>query len=107
MVDPLSSLLSTTARAQSTAPAFLGNVQKTKAAVATPDDFSDMLTQMIGDTANTLRNAENKSIAGIQGKATVQEVVEAVMAADQSLQAAVAVRDKVTAAYLELSRMTI
>jgi flagellar hook-basal body complex protein FliE len=107
MVDPLSSLLSTTTRAQSTAPVFLGNVQRTKPAVATPDEFSDMLTQMIGDTANTLRNAENKSIAGIQGQATVQEVVEAVMAADHSLKAAVAVRDKVTAAYLELSRMTI
>ncbi len=107
MVNPLSSLISTTARAQSATPAFLGNVQKTQPAVATPGDFSEMLTQMIGDTANTLRNAENKSIAGIQGKATVQEVVEAVMAADHSLQAAVAVRDKVTAAYLELSRMTI
>ncbi|MEJ2124299.1 MAG: flagellar hook-basal body complex protein FliE [Alphaproteobacteria bacterium] len=107
MVDPLSSLLSTTTRAQSATPAFLGDVQRTKPAVATPGDFSDMLTQMIGDTANTLREAEKTSIAGIQGKATVQEVVEAVMAADQSLQAAVAVRDKVTAAYLELSRMTI
>ena len=107
MVDPLSSLLSTTARAQSTTPAFLGNVQTSKPTVATPGDFTDMLSNMIGDSANTLRNAENKSIAAIQGKATVQEVVEAVMAADHSLKAAVAVRDKVTAAYLELSRMTI
>jgi flagellar hook-basal body complex protein FliE len=33
--------------------------------------------------------------------------VESVMAAEQSLQTAVAIRDKVVAAYLEISRMTI
>jgi flagellar hook-basal body complex protein FliE len=34
-------------------------------------------------------------------------VVEAVLGAEQTLQAAIAVRDKITAAYLELSRMNI
>jgi flagellar hook-basal body complex protein FliE len=34
-------------------------------------------------------------------------VVEAVMTAEQTLQGAIAVRDKVVAAYLELSRMQI
>ncbi len=46
-------------------------------------------------------------MAGIQGTATVQQVVEAVMSAEQTLQGAVAIRDKVVAAYLELSRMQI
>jgi flagellar hook-basal body complex protein FliE len=34
-------------------------------------------------------------------------VVEAVMAAEQSLQASLAVRDKVVQSYLEISRMQI
>lgn len=107
MLSQISSLLSTPTRAQPTAPAFLGNVQAPAPAAATPNDFTDMLSQMIGDTTQSLRKAESVSMAGIQGNATVQEVVETVMAADQSLQAAIAVRDKVTAAYLELSRMSI
>ena len=41
----------------------------------------------------------------MQGKASVQQVVEAVMSAEQTLQSAIAIRDKVVAAYLELSRM--
>jgi flagellar hook-basal body complex protein FliE len=37
----------------------------------------------------------------------VQQVVEAVMAAEQTLQSSIAIRDKVVAAYLEVSRMQI
>jgi flagellar hook-basal body complex protein FliE len=54
-----------------------------------------------------VRNAETTSVAGIQGRASVQQVVEAVMSAEQTLQGAVAIRDKVVAAYLEISRMQI
>ena len=37
----------------------------------------------------------------------MQQVVEAVMSAEQTLQAAIAIRDKVVTAYLEISRMAI
>jgi flagellar hook-basal body complex protein FliE len=107
MLDALSSSLSAALRAQKTAPAFVGNTPAATATASTPDDFTSMLTQMIGDTSDKLRKAEATAIAGIQGKTSVQEVVETVMAADQSLQAAIAVRDKITNAYLELSRMNI
>jgi len=70
-------------------------------------DFSTMLTQLSSRAAGVVRNAESVSIAGIQGTATVQQVVEAVMAAEHTLQGAIAIRDKVVAAYLELSRMQI
>ena len=66
-----------------------------------------MLTRMASDTVDTLKAAEATSVAGITDKASVQQVVEAVMAAEQSLQTAVVVRDKVVSAYLEISRMTI
>jgi flagellar hook-basal body complex protein FliE len=62
---------------------------------------------MITDTADVLRTAEATSIMGVRGQASVQEVVESVLAAEQALQAAIAIRDKVVAAYLELSRMAI
>jgi len=87
-------------------PAFLDAAQPaTQGAV--PENFSDMISQMITETASALHKAENTSVAAIHGQASVQDVVETVMAAEQSLQAAIAVRDKVTAAYLELSRMGI
>ncbi len=66
-----------------------------------------MVSQLASHAAGVVRNAENISVAGIQGSATVQQVVEAVMSAEQTLQGAVAIRDKVVAAYLELSRMQI
>jgi flagellar hook-basal body complex protein FliE len=70
-------------------------------------DFGAMLAQMTSDAAGVVRNAETTSVAGIQGRASVQQVVEAVMGAEQTLQGAVAIRDKVVAAYLEISRMQI
>jgi flagellar hook-basal body complex protein FliE len=70
-------------------------------------DFSDIMAQLATSVRNDVRAGEAASIAGIQGKATTQQVVEAVMSAEQSLQTAVAIRDKVVAAYLELSRMAI
>ena len=47
------------------------------------------------------------SVQGIQGEADTREVVDAVMSAEQSLQAAIAIRDKIVSAYLEVSRMAI
>ena len=51
--------------------------------------------------------SEAAALGGLQGKSSVQEVVQAVMSAEQSLQAALAIRDKVVAAYQEISRMAI
>jgi flagellar hook-basal body complex protein FliE len=70
-------------------------------------DFASMLGDLAAKTAGDVRNAETLSIAGVRGQASVQQVVEAVMSAEQSLQTAIAVRDKVVSAYLEISRMSI
>jgi flagellar hook-basal body complex protein FliE len=76
-------------------------------AAAADTDFGKMLMQMSADAANVVRQAEATSVAAIQGKVSVQQVVEGVMAAERTLQGAVAIRDKVVAAYLEISRMQI
>ncbi len=70
-------------------------------------DFASLLGEAIAGVADKLRGAEAVAISGIKGTASMQEVVERVMAAEQSLQAAIAVRDKVVSAYLEISRMAI
>ncbi len=69
--------------------------------------FAAALSDIASQTATTLRQAEQLSIAGIQGQADTREVVDAVMSAEQSLQAAIAIRDKIVTAYLEVSRMGI
>ncbi len=72
-----------------------------------PSDFGAVLGQMTMDAIGVLKSGEAMSIAGVRGQASTQQVVEAVMAAEQTLQTSVAIRDKVVSAYLEISRMTI
>lgn len=69
--------------------------------------FSQVLDQISGEAVSTLRNAEATSIAALQGQASTMEVVEAIKSAEQALQTATAVRDKVVQAYQEVSRMAI
>jgi flagellar hook-basal body complex protein FliE len=70
-------------------------------------DFGSVLGRMTLEAISTLKQGETTSIAGVRGEATTQQVVEAVMASEQTLQAGIAIRDKVVSAYLEISRMTI
>ena len=69
--------------------------------------FTDLLAAAANRTVDTLNNAEAISVEALQGRADTREVVDAVMSAEQSLQAAVAIRDKIISAYLDVSRMAI
>ena len=94
------------------APTAKAHARATEAASATQSagsisDFSTMLARMSSDAVDQVRTAEASAISGIHGKVSVQQVVEAVMSAEQTLQTAIAVRDKVVAAYQEISRMAI
>lgn len=71
------------------------------------DDFASMLSNFLSDTVQNVRSGETAAIDGLSGKLPIQEVVNKVVTAEQSLQAALAVRDKIVAAYLEVSRMNI
>jgi flagellar hook-basal body complex protein FliE len=83
------------------------SAQSAEAAVRPPTGFGEVLQQLADDAANALRAGEAAAVSGVQGKLATQDVVEAVMAAEHTLQTAVAVRDKVVSAYLEISRMAI
>ena len=69
--------------------------------------FSDLVAEAANRTIGTLNKAEQVSIQALQGEADTRAVVDAVMSAEQSLQAAIAIRDKIVTAYLEISRMSI
>ncbi len=70
-------------------------------------DFSQIMNEISGDAIGNLKSAEAVSIEGLQGAAPVHKVVESIMAAQRSLQSALALRDKAVAAYQEISRMSI
>ncbi|KQZ87012.1 flagellar hook-basal body protein FliE [Mesorhizobium sp. Root157] len=69
--------------------------------------FSEALSQAATKTVGNLENAEMLSVEALKGNADTRQVVDAVMSAQQTLQAAVAIRDKIVSAYLEVSRMSI
>jgi flagellar hook-basal body complex protein FliE len=69
--------------------------------------FASVLSDLATRTVGTLENAEKLAVQGIQGQADAREVVDAVMSAEQALTAAIAIRDKIVSAYMEISRMAI
>jgi len=71
------------------------------------ETFGTMVSQAVDNTVANLEGAEQISMKALQGDAETREVVDAVMSAEQSLQAAIAIRDKIVSAYLEISRMAI
>ncbi len=111
MIPALSLLGSVAAGAadsiSSIAPAIAGAAGSGSSFAAAPADFGSVLAQVTGDAVDKLKVGESTAISGLQGKASVQDVTKAVMDAQQSLQTAVAIRDKVVSAYQEVSRMSI
>ncbi|MBC8130926.1 MAG: flagellar hook-basal body complex protein FliE [Rhizobiaceae bacterium] len=77
------------------------------AAASGQPGFAEVMSKVASDAIGTMKNAEAVSVQGINGQASTQAVVDAVMNAERTLNTAVAVRDKVVAAYQELSRMAI
>lgn len=69
--------------------------------------FKDVLLDAGKNMVNSVQNAEATSIKGIKGEVSAYDVATAVVEAEQSLKMAVAVRDKIVSAYLEISRMQI
>lgn len=108
MLDPISGIANATA-AGPASESLLAPLRgaSTAASSSAGADFGAFLAQFAGNTMQTLKAGEAAAVAGVHGQATTQQVVEAVMATEQSLQTAIAIRDKVVAAFLEVSRMSI
>ena len=67
--------------------------------------FASVMGNMASDAVNSLKGAESMSFAGIKGPATTREVVDSMLQAEQTLQTAIAIRDKVVSAFLEVTKM--
>lgn len=69
--------------------------------------FADFMAEAARTGIETLQASETASVQAALGKADAQSVVEAVAAAEITLQTVTAVRDRVVEAYQDLIRMPI
>ncbi|MBW8788291.1 flagellar hook-basal body complex protein FliE [Rhizobium leguminosarum] len=67
--------------------------------------FASVMGNMASDAVSSLKGAESMSFAGIKGTATTREVVDSMLQAEQTLQTAISIRDKVVSAFLEVTKM--
>ena len=96
--------LLSTAQSVATAVTNKPNLQAESTAATS---FADALNKAAGETVSSMQNAEKLSVEALQGGADMREVVDAVMDAEQTLRAAISIRDKIVQSYLEISRMPI
>lgn len=89
-------------RVAPTAPGAAG-----QAAAAPGGAFGEMVKQAASSTLDTMKAGEAATLQAVTGKPDMTQVVTAVSNAEVTLQAAVAVRDKVIQAYLDVIRMPI
>ena len=69
--------------------------------------FAGMVKAGLESTRADLRAGEAQAVQALSGRASLQDVVEAVTEAELSLQKMTAVRDRVISAYQEIMRMPI
>ncbi|MCB9982250.1 MAG: flagellar hook-basal body complex protein FliE [Rhodospirillales bacterium] len=69
--------------------------------------FSDFLRQKASQSVETMRKSEEMSAKAVTGEADLTDVVQAVTAAELTLQTVVSVRDRMISAYQEIMRMPI
>ncbi|MCA3322578.1 MAG: flagellar hook-basal body complex protein FliE [Roseomonas sp.] len=94
------------------AAAYRANMAAPSAAVAATGagetaSFGETLSRAVQNAVTTSREAEAASARGLMGQGSVTDLVVAVGRAELTLQTAVAVRDRVVAAYQEVMRMPI
>lgn len=71
------------------------------------ESFAEAMKDVAVQAVETLHSGEKASANAIIGTANLTDVVEAVTAAELTLQTVVAVRDRMLSAYQEIMRMPI
>lgn len=74
---------------------------------ASPGSFAELVKNTANSALDTMETGEKMSMAALQGKADISQVVTAVAEAEVTLQTVTAVRDKVMEAYNDIIRMPI
>jgi flagellar hook-basal body complex protein FliE len=70
-------------------------------------NFSNALSDVMKSASDTMHAGETAATSGLTGQGDVVNMVNAVTAAELTLQTVVAVRDKVISAYQDVMRMSI
>ena len=84
-----------------------GETRGPKAVGPAPKDFSQMVGDAAAQAVESVRSGDQMAIKGLTGQASLQEVVQATMAMEQTVQVSVALRDKLVEAYQEVMRMPV
>jgi flagellar hook-basal body complex protein FliE len=79
----------------------------TGATAGATNDFSQFLSQAMNSAVSTMKTGEQVAASQVTGQGDVVGVVNAVNAAELTLDTVVAVRDKVIAAYQNIMQMPI
>lgn len=69
--------------------------------------FAKMVEETAHNAVETIRAGDKAAVAGLKGEISTQQLVEATMAMETTLQTTIAVRDKVLEAYQEVMRMAV
>ena len=69
--------------------------------------FTDFLQEKARESVQTMKGSEAMSAKAVTGEADLTDVVEAVTAAELTLQTVISVRDRMLTAYQEIMRMPI
>lgn len=72
-----------------------------------PTNFADLLGSAVKESTSVLKQGEQMAMKQVAGQADVVDVVNAVNAAEITLDTVVAVRDKVVQAYQSIMNMPI
>ena len=97
--NAISRVISADSSAGFVAPANLGGDSKTS--------FASVLKEAIGSVHEAGKKADVQSVAMVNGKSNMVDVVTAVAETEVAIDAVVAVRDKVITAYEEIMKMPI
>jgi flagellar hook-basal body complex protein FliE len=74
---------------------------------ASGETFGQALDHIVSSAVGAVKTGEAAAIQGLQGSMPPFQVVESIMNAQRTLQAALAIRDKAVSAYQEITRMPI
>lgn len=95
----------------SAVPALLGTVDGVSGAASVSGtgkaSFGQAFQKAMSNAVSTIKGGEQAMMGGLEGRLGSQEVVNAVLAAEHTLQTVVAIRDRAVNAYQEILRMPI
>ena len=84
-----------------------GDKDETGEASGSGGDFMGMVKSAAEKSIDTLKAGDTQAAKAVTGETTLPQLIEAVSAAEMTLQTTVAVRDRMISAYQEIMRMPI